>query len=138
MFRDPFYFFLPIPRRTIDASAKNVSMVPEDRDHKPESRKRRVRKAEKRRAPRERIEERRMPGQRAAGQQQKSHCPWVYTQPHPSHRPGTSPFLHSTYTTPAQTWLAFKPFTQKSHLHLCLNLKKKGGERHVWYTWWQG
>lgn len=44
---------------------------------------------------RDRVEGCRMPGQKAAGQQQKTHCPLVYTQPHPLPRPGPSPFLLS-------------------------------------------
>lgn len=81
-----------------------------------------------------------MPGQRAAGQQQKTHCPLVYTQPHPLPRPGPGPFLLSTRPPPLPLSSPFLPLLKQiAHLHL--KWKKSAGEKapvlhSSWWIYW--
>lgn len=77
------------------------------------------------------MEGNRMPGQRAEGQQQKTHCPWVYTQPHPLPRPGPGPFLCSECPHPCGHFSRFPSFIETNHPHLHLKHKKMQLKRHL-------
>lgn len=115
---------LPIPRRRTDASAKNVSMVSGlcrsskktdaagvVRGRVPTLEGARVEGDDKGKAGCG------TPGQRAAGQQQKTYCPWVYTQPHPftqalgpahSSSPHTPPPTSCCHSSPSPSSLTTK------------------------------
>lgn len=81
-------------------------------------------KRRKRKKGGESVEWNRMPGQRAEGQQQKTHCPWVYTQPHPLPRPGPGPFLCSECPHPCGHFSRFPSFIETNHPYFHLKHKK--------------
>lgn len=97
-------------------------------------RKKGVEREKEREGERERAEGCRMPGQRAAGQQHKTHCPSVYTQPHPSPRPGPGPFLLSTCPHPCCHFSPFSSLIETNYTHLRLKWKKNAGEGHLCCT----
>lgn len=106
---------LPIPRRATDVSAKNVSMVSgfygapkrlmlqtrlesvEEESLSGGSVSGRRRKKEVKESAG--VQDARTEGFKT-GQQQKTHCPKFYTQPHPSFRPQPGPFLLSSHSPP--------------------------------------
>lgn len=110
-----FFFWLPIPRRATDVSAKNVSMVSgfygapkrlmlqtrlesvEEESLSEGSVSGRRRKKEVKESGG--VQDARTEGFKT-GQQQKTHCPKFYTQPHPSFRPQPGPFLLSSHSPP--------------------------------------
>lgn len=75
------------------------------------------------------------------GQQQKTHCPLVYTQPHPSSRPGpahsSSPHPHHPSTSTPNPSCHFSPFhpSSKQLAHIIVSSGRNTSEKGT-CSWW--